>query len=63
MKLTSTRLVILGVLLILVGTTIWLYGDFGAGVSYVWSGVVGILLGTVIWLYGDFLAGAFKTKR
>ncbi len=63
MKLTSTRLVVLGVLLILVGTTIWLYGDFGAGTPYVWSGVAGILLGTAIWLYGDFLAGAFKVRK
>lgn len=62
MKSMSTRLVILGVLLILAGTAVWLYGDYGGGPQYVWPGVIAILLGTLIWVYGDYIAGAFKMK-
>ncbi|HUB92566.1 MAG TPA: hypothetical protein VL945_01250 [Candidatus Saccharimonadales bacterium] len=63
MKTMSTRMVILGVLLILAGTAVWLYGDYGGGPQYIWPGVIGILLGTLIWVYGDYVAGAFKMSK
>jgi hypothetical protein len=53
-KAPDTRLIIVGVALILLGIVVWLYGDYNGGImSYIWGGVIAILVGTVIWLYGD----------
>lgn len=59
-KMMTTRLIVIGVALILIGTAVWLYGDYGAGPQYIWPGVIGIGIGTVLWIYADWKAGAFK---
>ncbi len=60
-KAGPTRLVIVGMALILIGVLIWLYGDYNGGLmDYIWGGVGAILLGTLLWVYGDFIAGAFR---
>ncbi len=53
-KAPSSRLIILGVVLILIGIVVWLYGDYSGGnFAYIWTGVIAILIGTVVWLMGD----------
>lgn len=59
-KMMTTRLIVIGVALIIIGTAVWLYGDYGAGPQYIWPGVVGIVAGTVVWIYADWKAGAFR---
>ena len=54
----DARLIIAGVVLILIGTVLWLYGDFSGGnFTYIWGGVALILVGTATWLYGDHKGG------
>ncbi|MDE1850771.1 MAG: hypothetical protein KGH54_03195 [Candidatus Micrarchaeota archaeon] len=55
------KMVIAGVALSLIGTAIWLYGDFYLGISptLIWGGVALIVIGTLVWLLGDSKAGAF----
>ena len=53
-KSPGAKLTELGVALILLGTAIWLYGDFSGGnFTYIYAGVLGLVLGTLVWLYGD----------
>ena len=53
-KSPASRLVILGVVLILLGIVVWLYGDYSGGnFTYIWSGVALIIIGTLVWLFGD----------
>jgi hypothetical protein len=55
------RLAVWGVVLIIIGTIIWLYGDFMYGnTTYIWTGVGVLLLGVLVWLVGDGMGGAFK---
>jgi hypothetical protein len=64
MKTGSTRAIIVGVALILIGVVVWLYGDYNGGImSYIWGGVAAILLGTIIWILGDNAAGAFSKPK
>ena len=49
----SSMLMLLGLLLIILSVGIWIYGDYGGGLQYVWPGVIGILLGILIWIYGE----------
>ncbi|MDE1846036.1 MAG: hypothetical protein KGH53_02035 [Candidatus Micrarchaeota archaeon] len=53
MKAPLTRLTIIGVALILIGTVAWLYGDYGAGSGYILYGAIGVIVGWIIWLYAD----------
>ncbi len=63
MKTKNSKLIIIGIALILIGIAVWLYGDYNGGLmSYVWGGVAAILLGTLIWVYGDYASGAFAHK-
>ena len=63
-KTASGRLILAGVALILVGTEIWIYGDYNGGLmQYIWTGVGMILIGTVIWLVGDYKGGQFYSLR
>lgn len=60
-KRGPARLDVWGVALIVIGTIIWLYGDFMYGnTTYIWTGVGVLLLGVLIWLVGDGMGGAFK---
>ena len=53
-KAPSSRLILLGVALILIGVVVWLYGDYSGGVlTYIWSGVALIAVGIMVWLIGD----------
>ena len=53
-KAPSSRLILLGVALILIGTLLWLYADYSGGnFTYIWTGVALIIVGTIVWLYGD----------
>ena len=64
MKAGSTKAIIVGVALILIGVAVWIYGDYNGGLmSYIWTGVAAILLGTLIWILGDYAAGAFSSKK
>ncbi len=64
MKRASTRAIVIGVALIIIGISVWLYGDYNGGIMlYIWSGVVSILIGTAIWIYGDYIAGAFRSPK
>lgn len=64
MKPMPTKLIILGVILILIGIAVWLYGDYHGGLmSYIWGGVGLIVVGTIVWLAGDAIAGAFMRKK
>ena len=63
MKPMPTKLIIAGVALILIGVGVWLYGDYGGGLQYVWPGVAAILLGTLVWIAGDYIAGAFRRSK
>lgn len=58
----STKMIVIGVALILIGTAVWLYGDYGAGPQYIWPGVIAILVGTAIWVFGDYKGGAFRAS-
>ena len=62
-KPMSTKMIVIGVALILIGTAVWLYGDYGAGPQYIWPGVIAIILGTAIWVFGDYRGGAFGMPR
>lgn len=63
MKPMPTKLIILGVVLILIGIAVWLYGDYHGGLmTYIWGGVGLIIVGTIVWLAGDAIAGAFIMK-
>ena len=63
-KTASGRLILAGVALILVGTEIWIYGDYNGGLmQYIWTGVGMILLGTIVWLVGDYKGGQFYSLR
>lgn len=53
MKATPTRLTIIGVGLILIGTVAWVLGDYAAGPSYILYGALGIIIGWLVWLYAD----------
>ncbi len=55
-----TKLIVVGVALILVGTWLWIYGDYGAMSDYAWVGAAAILIGTLVWVYADFVSGAFR---
>jgi len=59
------KMVIAGVALSLIGTAVWLYGDFYLGISptFVWGGVALIVIGTLVWLFGDNKAGAFIRRK
>ncbi len=60
----STKLDIIGIALILIGTGVWLYGDYSGGLmTYIWAGVAAILLGTLVWIIGNWKAGAFVMKK
>ncbi len=63
LKSMAPKMIVIGVVLIIIGTAVWLYGDYGAGPQYMWPGVIGILLGTLIWLYGDAVSGVFVMKK
>ncbi|MDE1868555.1 MAG: hypothetical protein KGH60_01140 [Candidatus Micrarchaeota archaeon] len=64
MKPMPTKLIILGVILILIGIAVWLYGDYNGGLmSYIWGGVGLIVVGTIVWLAGDAIAGAFIRRK
>ena len=53
-KAPTSRLILLGVALILIGTGVWLYGDYsGSLAAYIWSGVALIAIGVIVWLIGD----------
>ena len=52
----------LGIALVILGTIVWLYGDYGGGPQYVWPGVVAILLGTLIWAYDDYRNNMFGAR-
>ncbi len=53
-KAPSSRLIVTGVVLILIGVVVWLYGDYNGGImAYIWGGVAAILVGTAVWLLGD----------
>lgn len=58
----SMYLIIIGVILILLGTATWVYGDSKYNYTYIWSGVAAILIGTVVWIIGDYIGGAFSMK-
>ncbi len=54
---TASRQILLCVALILVGTFLWLYGDYtGGALYYVWAGVILILIGTFAWIWVDHQA-------
>ncbi|MDE1850963.1 MAG: hypothetical protein KGH54_04200 [Candidatus Micrarchaeota archaeon] len=53
MKAMPTRLTIIGVALILIGTVAWLYGDYAAGPNYIIAGAIAVVVGWLIWLYAD----------
>lgn len=53
MKAMQTRLTIIGVALILIGTVAWLLGDYAAGPSYIMYGAAAVVVGWLIWLYAD----------
>jgi hypothetical protein len=56
-KTTPGRLILLGVILILIGMAVWLYGDYSGGnFSFIWGGVALIVIGILVWLAGDFKA-------
>jgi hypothetical protein len=62
-EMMSTKLIIIGIALILVGTAVWLYGDYSGGLyAYIWSGVAAILIGTVVWIIGDYRMMAAHKK-
>jgi len=62
-KSMLTRLVFMGTAMILIGTVVWLYGDYAGGLfSYIYGGVAAILIGTSVWFYGDIKGGTFKQK-
>ncbi len=64
MKSFVTRLGIIGIALILIGTFAWLYGDFAGGLfNYIYAGIVAEILGIIIWIAGDAKAGAFKSMK
>ena len=63
MRYMATKLIIVGVALILLGIGVWLYGDYSGGLmGYIWSGVALLLIGTAVWLYGDYSGGAFRKR-
>jgi hypothetical protein len=56
-RTTYSKFVIVGVVLILLGTAVWLYGDYSGGnFTLAWLGVIAILLGIAVWLFGDHKA-------
>ncbi len=60
-KGAPTRLAIWGIALIIIGTVLWLYGDYsGFNLAYVWSGVAALVIGTIVWIAGDVKAGAYR---
>ncbi len=61
MKTILARLALIGAGLILIGTVVWIYGDYAGGsMAYVWGGVAAIAVGTLAWVYGDIVGGTFK---
>jgi hypothetical protein len=64
MKSAFARLVVLGVVLILEGIAVWLYGDYAGGLAaYIWGGFAAIALGIIIWLAGDYKGKMFSYSR
>lgn len=61
----STLLDIAGIILLIVGTIIWILGDYyyAGNLIYIWSGVGIMALGTVIWIIGNAIGGTFKGLR
>ncbi|HVA82633.1 MAG TPA: hypothetical protein VNF06_00520 [Candidatus Aquilonibacter sp.] len=53
MTATPTRLTIIGVALILLGTVAWVLGDYAAGPNYILYGALGVIVGWLVWLYAD----------
>ncbi|MCL5117311.1 MAG: hypothetical protein M1124_00590 [Candidatus Marsarchaeota archaeon] len=61
MKYFNAKLIFVSTALILLGSLVWLYGDFNGGFySYVSAGFAAIIIGTLLWLYADYKGGAFK---
>ena len=61
MKYFNAKLIFVSTALIIIGSLVWLYGDFNGGFySYVSAGFAAIIIGTLLWLYADYKGGAFK---
>ncbi len=53
-KALPTRLTVIGVALLVIGTAAWLYGDYSGGnFKYIWGGVAAIVVGALLWIYAD----------
>lgn len=60
-KSGTTRLAVIGTALIVIGITVWLYGDYSGGAAqYIAAGLIAIIVGALAWLYGDIKGGAYK---
>lgn len=60
----GARYVVWGVALIIIGTLLWLYGDYnGFLMAYIWSGVALLALGIIVWTVSDAATGAYKSME
>ncbi len=56
---------IAGIIILIVGVLVWLYGDYyyPGSLIYIWTGVGVMLLGTLVWAVGNAMAGAFLRSK
>lgn len=61
-KHRGVKLIVLGMAMVLLGATAWLWGWDANSIVWSWLGILGVVLGAVVWTVADDLSGAFDER-